>query len=138
MSKDIDMFIDKLRPYAKKIYVYASGAELYNYWKKNHKVPNIDGLSISPKNRLDYRLLIELLKDDCFRSMLRWKSNRLYIVIKQIDPANFQTEEAFDAVLELIALAPSLFKVFFRVWKNEIISPKGEIFRNINFEELGI
>ena len=139
MSKDIDMFIDKLRPYAKNLYVYASGAELYNYWKKNNKVPNIDGLSISPKTMSDYRLLIELLKNDCFRSMLRCKSNRLYIFIKQIDPANFQTEEEdFDAVLGLIILAQSLFNVFFRVWKDEIVSPEGEIFRNINFEELGI
>ena len=87
----------------------------------------------------DYRLLIELLKNDCFRSMLRCKSNRLYIFIKQIDPANFQTEEEdFDAVLGLIILAQSLFNVFFRVWKDEIVSPEGEIFRNINFEELGI
>ena len=138
MSKDIDMFIEKLRPYAKNIYVYASGAELYNYWKKNYKVPNIDGLSLSPKTMSDYQLLIELLQDDCFLSMLRWKSNRLYIFIKQIDPANFQTEEDLDAVSKLINLAQSLFKVFFRVWKDEIISPKGEIFRNINFEELGI
>lgn len=138
MSKDIDMFIEKLRPYAKKLYVYASGAELYNYWKKNHKVPNIDGLSLSPKTMSDYQLLIELLQDDCFLEMLRWKSNRLYIFIKQIDPANFKTEEDLDAVSELINLAQSSFKVFFRVWKDEIISPEGEIFRNINFEELGI
>lgn len=138
MSKDIDMFIDKLRPYAKKLYVYASGAELYNYWKKNYKVPNIDGLSLSPKTMSDYQLLIELLQDDCFLAMLRWKSNRLYIFIKPIDPANFQTEEDLDAVSKLINLAQSSFKVFFRVWKDEIISPKGEIFRNINFEDLGI
>ena len=138
MSKDIDMYINKLRPYAKNLYAYASGTELYNYWKKNHKVPNIDGLSISPKNMSDYLLLIELLKNDCFRSMLRWKSNRLYIFIKQIDPANFQQEEDFNAVLKLIISAQPLFEVFFRVWKDEIVSPEGEIFRNINFEELGI
>ena len=138
MSKDIDMFINKLRPYAMNLYVYASGAELYNYWVKNSIIPDIDGISLSPKTASDYSLLIELLKDDCFCSMLRWKSNRLYIFIKPIDPANFQTEEDFTLVSELIEQAQYQFKIFFRVWKDEIVSPEGEIFRNINFKELGI
>ena len=144
MSKDLDMFVEKLRPHVKNIYVYASGKELKTYWQNNHHLPNIDGLSLSPKDEQDVVCILDMLKSDFIDELMYKgiKSNRLYIMLSVHDSANYTPdvgEIAFLALLGRYELLRLLhFEVFFRTWKDEIVSPEGEIFRNISFEELGI
>ncbi len=144
MSKDLDMFVEKLRPFAKKIYVYASGKELDLYWHKYNHLPRIDGLSLSPKDAEDVMSILSLLKSDFAYELLRKNinSNRLYLMLSECNPTNYKLDIGRVALfsLQTVAFLFDLlhFDVFFRTWKDEIVSPEGEIFRNISFKELGI
>ena len=141
LSPEIKDYIGYLRPYCKNLYVYASGYELYLYWKKFKTLHDISGLSISPKTLRDWRAVLMLFHDRDFASYLidKVNKNRLYVFVKQYGLSGCVCEETDEIVYDVIHTAACLpFTIIFREWKEEITSPEGEIFRNIDFSELGL
>lgn len=127
--------VNVISSFAKNIYVYTSGYELLYYLKK-HTLPCITGISICPKGKKDWDALQELVHNTRARLRISECSNRLYVLLKQEDRANYVTET--DISLRTIEhFAEELnAKILFRTWLPEITSPDGEIFRRINLEDL--
>lgn len=142
MSPNIGDIISRLRPYCKNLYVYASGYELYQYWKAHKTLHDITGLSLSPKTLRDWNAIFMLDQDREFRDYLWEKvlSNRLYVFVRKYNSAGYVVSTTNDNIVYNVINGVSHlpFKIIFREWKDEIVSPDGEIFRNIDFEQLGL
>lgn len=131
LGEKLDEIVNDLRKREniKNIYIFTSGYACLLYLKAYGKLPNIDGITFSPKSKRDIKAL-DLLMGYYSRLLLSLKSNRLYYFINKYDDCNYTID---NDQLYLIADANTYLgcKIFFRTWVNDFNSPENEIFRRI-------
>ena len=136
LGEKLDKIINDLRKREniKNIYVFTSGYACLLYLRKFGKLPNIDGITFSPKSKSDIKAL-DLLMGYYSLLFLSLKSNRLYYFINKYDDCNYTID---NDQLYLIADANTFLgcKIFFRTWVEDFNSPENEIFRRIeNYDQ---
>ena len=136
LGKWLDEIIDWLRcrENIKNIYVFTSGFACLRYLINFKALPNIDGITFSPKSHRDW----EAIKDLCYggwqEDIKNLSSNRLYAFIDKIDDCNYSIDNNLLEILDY-ANADLDCKVFFKTWVENFDSPESEIFRRIkNYE----
>lgn len=130
LVEDLSKIAVKLKkqyPNIETIYSYTSGLSLLMYMKK-HSTSNIngleglDGVTISPKDKLDWSAAQTLLKNDEYRHALSMmKSNRIYVFTDDDKP--------YEDIREYVD--KSNFKMIERYWDDEFETPDNEIFRRL-------
>lgn len=109
------------------IYAYTSGLSLLMYLRRHadkntNGLEGLDGVTISPKDKLDWSATKTMLGNDEFRSALGMlKSNRLYVFVEDDKPYQDVKEE----------VEKSNFRMIERYWDPEFKTPENEIFRRL-------
>lgn len=130
LRENFENFVGLLRaqhPNIENFYVYTSGTAAYRYISV-HGAPPIDGISFCPKTFRDWIFLMKLCAN---RQIQELKSNRLYVMLEEIDVYNFKAEISQAAIYGIIDTAANTLgcDVFFRRWIDNIESRDNEIFR---------
>ena len=117
---EIAKYYKQKYPNIKKVYVYTNAYELYEFIRTNmFTLSNIDGLSVSIKNKRDKTALEILIKEYCYYWDIignnELTSNRLY---------DFLGEEYNTYIT-------SRFKVIKREWQKNFVPADDSIFRTI-------
>ena len=95
-----------------KVIVYTNAFEFYEYLKKNGELSNIDGVSVSIKNKRDAQSFLYIKEDLGVKNLT---SNRLYVfnelLDKNVNCGNFTRSERLWQPLETYKPAPdSIFR----------------------------
>lgn len=120
--------LKKQYPNIERIYSYTSGLSFLMYLKKYSDknvncLEGIDGVTISPKDKLDWSAANTIMGNSEYRTQLNLlKSNRLYVFT---DDDKSYTDE-IKANLE-----KSNFRMIERYWDDEFETPENEIFRRL-------
>lgn len=141
----------------KNIYVFTSGYACLLYLNKYKALPNIDGITFSPKSEKDWAAIDDFIYnydevarkytgyDDLIHNL---KSNRIYAFIEKYDDCNYSIDNKHLGIsnddhedldckvndhLSILNDAHEYLgcKVFFRMWTTEFNSPENEIFRKL-------
>ena len=107
----ISFFIKKNFPNIKKVFVYTNAIELADYLMANH-IKNIDGLTISIKNRKDKQMFENVIAKN--KEVLALESNWLYVF-----PGFEDTK------------APACFNKKPRFWQKDFKPATDSIFRRL-------
>lgn len=130
LVKDLASLTVKLRkqyPNVQHLYAYTSGLSLLMYMRKHWNdgrnwFEGFDGITISPKDKLDWNAVKILLSDKAYYNILSTlPSNRLYVFIED--------EAPYEEVKSLVEA--SNFKMIKRYWDSEFKTPENEIFRRL-------
>lgn len=126
LYNNLYQFIDNIKtqyPNIKNIYAYTSGTALLHYLNKNYDKPlNLDGISIAPKDKIDWNNLKTILLNETYNKIISsMKSNRLMIFDNQKD--NFNNI--------MIDVNLDMFNIMGRKWQNTFNTPTNEIFRRL-------
>lgn len=131
LGEKLDEIVNNLRKREniKNIYVFTSGYACLLYIRKFDKLPNIDGITFSPKSEKDIDAIDTIIENYSYL-FPKLKSNRLYCFINKYDDCNYTIDED---QLYLMTEANSFLgcKVFLRTWVDNFDSPENEIFRRI-------
>lgn len=131
LGKKLDEIVNDLRKREniKNIYVFTSGYACLLYLKKFNKLPNIDGITFSPKSERDYDAIWNFV-DTYSYHFIKLSSNRMYMFIDKYDDCNYTID---NNKLVLLAYVWNYLdcQVFFRTWVEDFNSPENEIFRRI-------
>lgn len=131
LGERLDKIVNALRSRKniKNIYVFTSGYACLLYLRKFEKLPNIDGVTFSPKSEKDYDAIWEFI-DNHRIDFTNLSSNRLYLFINKFDDCNYTLD---NSALYLIGDAYEYLycQVFFRIWVENFNSPENEIFRRL-------
>ena len=132
LSNKLNDVVESLRSREniKNIYVFTSGYK---------SLPNIDGITFSPKSEKDWTAIDELIYkyDEVARKYIGYDrliheldSNRIYAFIEKYDDCNYSIDNEHLSILndahEYLGC-----EVFFRMWTTEFNSPENEIFRKL-------
>ena len=136
LGEKLDKIVNNLRSREniKNIYVFTSGYACLLYLRNFGKLPNIDGITFSPKSERDYDAIWNFIENYSHHFM-KLSSNRMYVFIDKYDDCNYTIDNN-----RLILLADAWdylnCQVFLRTWTNEFNSPENEIFRRIeNYDQ---
>ena len=131
LGEKLDEIVNDLRKRKniKNIYVFTSGYACLLYLKKFGKLPNIDGITFSPKSERDYDAIWNFV-DTYSYHFIELSSNRMYMFIDKYDDCNYTID---NNKLVLLAYVWNYLncQVFFRTWVDNFNSPENEIFRRI-------
>ncbi len=135
LGEKLDKIVNALRSREniKNIYVFTSGYACLSYIQKFNKLPNINGVTLSPKSGRDFDAIWKLITNYC-NKFSKLSSNRLYIFIDKYDDCNYTID---NSELYLLGDANEYLncQVFLRTWVENFNSPENEIFRRIeNYE----
>lgn len=141
LSDKLDKIVKALRSREniKNIYVFTSGYACLLYLNKYKALPNIDGITFSPKSEKDWDAISDLMGgyDYVTNSIIGYdslicelNSNRIYAFIEKYDDCNYSID---NSCLEILSDAHEYLgcEVFFRTWTTEFNSPENEIFRKL-------
>lgn len=131
LGEKLDEIVNDLRKREniKNIYVFTSGYACLLYLKKYDKLPNIDGITFSPKSERDYDAIWNFV-DTYSHHFIELSSNRMYMFINKYDDCNYTID---NNKLVLLAYVWNYLncQVFLRTWVDNFDSPENEIFRRI-------
>ena len=132
LGEKLDKIVNALRSREniKNIYVFTSGYACLLYLRKLEKLPNINGITFSPKSKKDWKAIEELYWGGWQEDIKYLSSNRLYAFIDKFDDCNYSIDNNLLEILDY-ANADLDCKVFFRTWVENFDSPENEIFRRI-------
>lgn len=130
LVEDLSKIAVKLKkqyPNIQTIYSYSSGFSLLMYMRKHsgtnkNGLEGLDGVTISPKDKMDWSAVNALLENNEYRSSLSMlSSNRIYVFVEDDKPYM----DVKDNVEK------SNFKMIERYWDPEFKTPENEIFRRL-------
>ena len=129
----------RTRENIKNIYVFTSGYACLLYLNKYKSLPDIDGITFSPKSEKDWAAIDEFIYkyDEVAQKYVGYdriihklNSNRIYAFIEKYDDCNYSIDNERLSILndahEYLGC-----EVFFRMWTTEFNSPENEIFRKL-------
>lgn len=132
LGKWLDEIVDWLRrrENIKNIYIFTSGYACLLYLRKFKRLPNINGITFSPKSQEDWKAIKQLYIGGWQEDIKCLSSNRLYAFIDKFDDCNYSIDNTLLEILDY-ANADLDCEVFFRTWVKDFNSPENEIFRRI-------
>ena len=132
LGEKLDKIVNTLRSREniKNIYIFTSGYACYLYLNKYKVLPNIDGITFSPKSEKDWRAIEKLYNGDWQEDIRNLHSNRLYAFINKVDDCNYSIDNNLLRILDYDSSDLGC-KVFFRTWIEDFDSPESEIFRRL-------
>ena len=141
LGEKLDKIVNALRSREniKNIYIFTSGYACYLYLNKYKVLPNIDGITFSPKSEKDWSAISNLMEtyDHTTNRILGYEdvisnlsSNRIYAFIEKYDDCNYTINNDY---LDILSQTHEYLgcKVFFRTWVEDFDSPENEIFRRL-------
>lgn len=132
LGEKLDKIVNALRSREniKNIYVFTSGYACLVYLREFRRLPNIDGITFSPKSHRDWATIEELYSGWWQEDIKHLSSNRLYAFIDKIDDCNYSIDNNLLEILDYANIDLDC-KVFFRTWVENFNSPESEIFRRL-------